>query len=169
MEIIIELIKDISFSAIAAIGFAAISNPPRKAYAWCACIAAAGHSFRFLLTLPQVGMHMVAATAIASFLIGILAVLLSSRSKVPAETFLFPSLLPMIPGIYAYRCFGGLVMCMLHGGEEAFNHYFYIFTSNGLSCFFIIFAMTVGATLPIFLMPRISFTATRRSSGCRFL
>ena len=56
MEIIIELIKDISFSAIAAIGFAAISNPPRKAYAWCACIAAAGHSFRFLLTLPQVGM-----------------------------------------------------------------------------------------------------------------
>lgn len=30
-------------------------------------------------------------------------------------------------------------------------------------------AMTVGATLPIFLMPRISFTATRRTSGCRFL
>ena len=60
-------------------------------------------------------------------------------------------------------------MCMLHGSEEAFNHYFYIFTSNGLSCFFIILSMTVGATLPIFLMPRISFTATRRSSGCRFL
>ena len=33
------------------------------------------------------------------------------RLKKP-ETFLFPSLLPMIPGIYAYKAFGGLAMCI---------------------------------------------------------
>lgn len=46
---ITEFLQDALFAAIAAIGFAAISDPPRKAYLYCATIAAAGHSVRFLL------------------------------------------------------------------------------------------------------------------------
>ena len=44
-----EFFQDALFSAIAAIGFAAISNPPRQAYGYCAVIAAIGHSARFLM------------------------------------------------------------------------------------------------------------------------
>lgn len=159
-----EFLQDAFFAAIAAIGFAAISNPPRRAYLYCALIAAAGHSARFLLMSPAVcGMHIVVATALASLLVGVLAVLLSPVAHTPAETCLFPSLLPMIPGIYAYRTFGALVMCLLRGGagEEVFNHYFYLFASNGLTCAFILLAMVAGATAPIFLMKKISFQATR--------
>ncbi len=163
MELIADFLQDASFSAIAAIGFSAISNPPRQAYLYCAIIAAAGHSCRFLLMdIPGLGMHIVPATLLASLLIGVLAVLLSPRGRVPAETFLFPSLLPMIPGIYAYKAFGGLVMCLYSRGEDAFNHYFYLFSYNGLTCFFILLAMAVGATAPIFFMKKISFQATRR-------
>ena len=42
-----KIFQDALFAAIAAIGFAAISRPPRRAYVYCALIAAVGHSLRF--------------------------------------------------------------------------------------------------------------------------
>lgn len=160
----IDFFQDALFASIAAIGFAAISNPPRKAYLYCAFIAAVGHSVRFLLMSPGVvGVHIVVATAVASFIVGTIAVLFSARAKMPAETFLFPSLLPMIPGIYAYKAFGGLVLCLYCGGESVFMHYFYLFANNGLTCLFILLGMVIGANSPIFLLKRISFRATRET------
>lgn len=158
---LIHFFQDALFSAIAAIGFAAISRPPRIAYRYCGLIAAVGHSAR-LLMMECCGFHIVLATIVAAFMIGVMAVLLSPRCKVPAETFLYPSLLPMIPGIYAYRTFGALVICLSNGAETTFNHYFYLFSSNGLTCFFILLGMAVGETLPMFMMKKISFQATRR-------
>lgn len=158
-----QILLDALFSAIAAIGFAAISRPPMRAYKFCALIAAVGHATRFVLMNGAPHLHIVAASAIAAFVIGTLAVLLSPLSKTPAEACFFPALLPMIPGIYAYKTFGGLVMCLLHNtdGTETFNYYFYQFASNGITCLFIIGGMVIGATLPIFMFKKISFQATR--------
>lgn len=159
---IIEFLQDAAFAAIAAIGFAAISNPPKQAYWTCALIAALGHSARFLLMHESLfGMHIVGASTIAALIIGVLAVALSPLVRMPAETCLFPSLLPMIPGIYAYKTFGGLVMCLTTQGQADFDHYFFLFASNGLTCLFILLGMVVGGTLPIFLLKNISFRATR--------
>lgn len=160
LTMIHELLQDALFAAIAAIGFSAISNPPRKSFVYCAIIAAVGHSTRFAL-INYFDWHIVGASTVAAIIIGILAVFVSPRTGTPAETYLFPALLPMIPGIYAYKCVGGLVMCLLRNGESAFLHYFYLFADNGLTCFFIILGMVVGATIPTFLMPKISFQATR--------
>lgn len=157
-----EFLQDGFFAAIAAIGFAAISNPPRRVYPYCALIAAIGHSSRFILMQEWgAGLHIVVAGTIAAFIVGLLAVALSPVSRTPAETCLFPALLPMIPGIYAYKAFGGLVMCIYSSGEATFNHYFYLFSSNGLTCLFILLGMVTGATIPIFMLKNISFRATR--------
>lgn len=51
-DMICGFFQDALFAAIAAIGFAAISNPPRNAYAYCAAIAATGHSVRYLIMQP---------------------------------------------------------------------------------------------------------------------
>lgn len=162
MEIFWELLQDAFFAGIAAIGFSAISRPPRQAYLWCALIAATGHSFRFLLMKgTALHLHIVLSTTLASFLIGVMAVLLSPKTKVPAETYLFPSLLPMIPGIYAYKTFAGLTMCMYKASAGEFDKYFYLFASNGMTCFFILLGMAIGATIPIFMLKKISFQATR--------
>ena len=53
-------------------------------------------------------------------------------------------------------------MCLGQAGEDSFMHSLYLFASNGMTCFFIILVMVVGATMPIFLMKRVSFRATRR-------
>lgn len=158
---ILDLLQDAFFAALAAIGFSAISNPPRKALLYCALIAAVGHSLRYFM-IHTLDWNIIPSTTIASAAIGVLAVIFSSRPRIPAETYLYPSLLPMIPGIYAYKAFGALVMCLYRQGETDFQHYFYLFADNGLMCFFILLGMVVGATLPMFLLPHVSFTATRQ-------
>lgn len=156
-----QIFQDALFSAIAAIGFAAISRPPLRAYGYCALIAAAGHSLRFVLLGPGVAMHIIPATLAAAFLVGTLAVMLSPIARFPAETCLFPALLPMIPGIYAYKAFGGMAMCLLATDQTAFEHYFYLSAHNALTCFCIILCMVIGATIPIFILGKIAFQATR--------
>lgn len=162
--LIFEMLQDGFFAAVAAVGFAAISRPPRQAYLWCALIAAAGHSTRFLLQHQHIFPSLsgiVAATTVASLVVGVLAVLCSPIAKMPAETCLYPALLPMIPGMYAYRCFGALAVCVLHPSPETYDRYFYLFSSNGLVCIFTLLGMVLAASVPIFLFKRISFTATR--------
>lgn len=157
-----DFFQDALFAAIAAIGFAAISNPPRRLYLYCAFIAAAGHSCRFILMnclAPHI--HIVPATLIAALVVGILAVFLSPLSRTPAEACLFPALLPMIPGIYAYRAFGGLALCVLRQTPEAFDRYFQLFMQNGLVCAALLFCLVLGGSIPIFIFRKISFQATR--------
>ncbi|MDD4514181.1 threonine/serine exporter family protein [Massilibacteroides sp.] len=159
---LLNILQDGFFAAIAAIGFASISNPPQQAYAFCAFIAAAGHSVRFLLTTNTVfQVHIILASIIAAFVIGLLAVYLAPRAKCPAETCLYPALLPMIPGMYAYKTIGALLLCLFHKEENLFNHYLYLLTYNGLTCTFIVLGMVIGATIPIFLFKNTSFQATR--------
>lgn len=155
------LLQDAFFSAVAAIGFAAISRPPRQAYLWCALLAAVGHSLRYLLIKGDMDIHIIPASFIASFVVGTLAVVISPKAKMPAETCLFPALLPMIPGIYAYKAFGALMLMLFAGHQETFNGDFYLFATNAQTCAFILLAMVTGATLPIMLFGRISFRATR--------
>lgn len=158
----LEIIQDGFFAAIAAVGFASISNPPKRAYLYCALIAAIGHALRFTILGTEWGQpHLILASCGAAFVIGLLAVWLAPHAKCPAETCLFPALLPMIPGMYAYRTIGALILCLYHHEEVIFNHYFYLFAYNGFTCLFVIVGMVVGATAPIFIFKNIAFRATR--------
>lgn len=161
-DILINILEDGFFAAIAAIGFSSISNTPHRAYLMHALIAAAGHAIRYVLTLPDfAAIHIIPASTLASFAIGVLAVLFSGRIRCPAEVCFFPALLPMIPGMYAYRTIEALLSCLYHTQEQAFQHYFYLLAYNGLTCAFIILGMVIGATIPVFLFKKLSFTATR--------
>lgn len=161
-DILIPVLEDGLFAAMAAIGFSSISNAPRRAYLTCGLIAAIGHAIRYVLMLPEwLGMHIIAAGAIASFAIGVLAVLLAPRIKCPAEVCFFPALLPMIPGMYAYRTVEALLSCLYYTHGDTFAYYFHQLAYNGLTCVFIVLSMVVGATIPVFLFKKLSFTATR--------
>ena len=103
---------------------------------------------------PEPALHIFWASLIASFVIGALAVLLSPKAHTPAEACFFPSLLPMIPGMYAYKAFGGLAACVLNDDPDKFGYYFYQFASNGFVCLAVLAAMVVGATLPLFMFKK---------------
>lgn len=161
-DILLNILEDGLFAAIAAIGFSSINNTPRRAYLTCALIASIGHTIRFVLTQPELGAtHIIPASTVSSFVVGLFAVTLSPRIKCPAEVCLFPALLPMIPGMYAYRSIESLVSCLYYTHENVFGHYIYLLAYNGLTCSFIIIGMVVGATIPIFALKKIAFQATR--------
>lgn len=154
--------EDGLFAAMASIGFSTISHTPRRAYFYCALAAALGHSFRFLMLRSDLFFsNIIIASTVAAFIVGMAAVLLSPSIKVPAEACLFPALLPMIPGMYAYRAVAGLAGCMLSGAEDSVLHNLYLLSYNGFTCMAIVLGMVIGANLPIFLLKRISFQATR--------
>ena len=154
-------IADGLFAAVAAIGFAIISNPPRKALAICALLACVGHAVRyFLMHNTAMPLDLVAASTVAGFCIGLLAVPFAMRIHCPAECFAFPSLLPMVPGMFAYKAIRDLINIVRMPGEYT-AEYVARFFHNGSLTVLVMFGMVVGCIIPIFIFHRQSFSVTR--------
>lgn len=156
----VDILLDGAFAALAGIGFMSISNPPRMAYPAVALLAAVGHSIRFCL-MNLAGMPISLACLIAAFSIGFLSIPTARIVRCPAETFSFPSLLPMIPGMYAYRTVQAVVKCLQVVDEQEFMHWLYVLAYNGLTALCAIMLMVIGVTVPIFMFKKYSFDVTR--------
>lgn len=148
MEYVFQLLNDGFFAAIAAVGFASISNPHRRTFGACALLAALGHMTRFILLGYSV--HLTLASFAGGIVIGVLSVPAAVWVKSPAEGLSFPALLPMVPGKFAYGTVQALLECLRHSGEDDFMHYFYLLNYNWLTCVLTIIMMVVGVTIPLF-------------------
>lgn len=160
VEFIESVLLDGIFAAIAAIGFAVISNPPRKAVLISAFMAAIGHGLRFYL-LKSDSLDIATASFVAAFTIGLLSILFAKLIHCPPEVFSFPSLLPMIPGMFAYKTILAM-MKFLQSRDEivAMSNLLDIF-KNGITTVLVLFALVVGAAIPLFLFYKQSFQMTR--------
>jgi uncharacterized membrane protein YjjB (DUF3815 family) len=147
-------------ASIAAIGFAVLSNPPRKAILISAILAAIGHSLRFFLI--NSGVEISLASFAAATAVGLFSVIFARLIHCPAEVFAFPSLLPMIPGMYAYRTILSLIKFMQSTDDILNQAFFMDFFHNGITTVFVLFALVVGVSLPILLFPKHSYSVTRK-------
>jgi len=159
-EMIQLMLIDGLLAAIAAIGFAVISNPPRNAIFVSAILAALGHSLRFFLI--KSGLDISLSTFVAATFIGLLSMLFARIIRCPAEVFSFPSLLPMIPGMFAYRTILSLIRFMQSTDVIRAQGFMLDFFHNGLTTLFILLALVVGVSLPILFFPKLSFSVTRK-------
>ena len=159
-EMIQLMLIDGLLAAIAAIGFAVISNPPRNAIFVSAILAALGHSLRFFLI--KSGLDISLSTFVAATFIGLLSMLFARIIRCPAEVFSFPSLLPMIPGMFAYRTILSLIRFMQSTDVIKAQSFMLDFFHNGLTTLFILLALVVGVSLPILFFPKLSFSVTRK-------
>lgn len=162
LQLVIEVIGDGFFAAIAAIGFAIISNPPRKALFISAFLAAVGHGLRyFLMHAPYIEWNIISSSFFAALSIGLLALPFAKAIRCPAEVFSFPSLLPMIPGMFAYKAVQALAKFIVCTGYEESMIYIETFFRNGITTLFVLFALVVGVSISIFLFPKLAFSSTR--------
>lgn len=155
-----SLLLDGLFAALAAVGFAVISNPPRKAVLISALLAAVGHALRFYL-MQDTPMSVAVASFFAAFTIGMGSMLFAKLIHCPAEIFSFPSLLPMVPGMYAYKTILSLIQFMNGADRTAENGLITDIFHNGLTTVFVMSALVIGASLPLFLFHKQSFMMTR--------
>ena len=154
------VLADAFFAAVAATGFALISNPPRRALLWLALLAALGHAFRFFL-MNYAGVGISTATLLAAFSMGGGSVLLSRLLHIPAEFLSFPALLPMIPGMYAYKCILALMRFMDTQEAQAKAALLLEICHNGLTTFFVMCALVIGTLLPLYIFHKNSWLMTR--------
>jgi len=160
IEMIRLMLIDGAMAAIAAIGFAVLSNPSRKAVFVSAFLAAIGHALRYFLI--KSGLEIWLATFVAASFIGLMSILFARIIRCPAEVFSFPSLLPMIPGMFAYRTILSLIKFMQTSDVQKAQSFIMDFYHNGITTMFILLALVVGVSLPILFFPKVSFSVTRK-------
>lgn len=159
--IVIDILTDGLFAAVAAIGFGAISDPPLRAFPSIATLAAVGHALRFCL-MSYLGVDIATASLCASFTIGMGSLLLGKRIYCPMTVLYIPALLPMIPGMYAYKTVFSLIMFMQNLQAPALQEkYMMDLCTNAIVTCSAIFMLAVGATMPLFLFINRAFSMTR--------
>ena len=149
------------YAAIAGLGFAVISNPPRMALLISAFLACIGHGIRyFCMHYSGLMLDQATASTIAGFAIGLLAVPFASKIHYPAEGFAFPALLPMVPGLFAYKAIRDLINIVIL--PESFTmRYLIRFAHNSTLTTLVMVGMVAGCVIPIFIFHKQSYQVTR--------
>lgn len=142
-ELLFILIDDAFFSAIAAVGFSLIFNVPQRLLFLCAMGGALAHSTRTLLLLS--GGSIVISSFIAAALVGWIGVYWSRKYLVPRPVFTVASIIPMIPGTYAFQAMMSLFSLHQYGYTPELVA---SLLENGLTMTFILMAISFGLALP---------------------
>lgn len=149
MELLIALLNDMFFAAIPAVGFAMVFNVPQKALIYCAIGGAIGHGSRFLML--HFGIPIEWATFFAATLVGIIGVHWSHKFLAHPKVFTVAALIPMVPGVFAFKAMIALVEINSLGYTTELVA---ILLENFLKSMFIIIGLAVGLAMPGLLFYR---------------
>lgn len=149
MDLLWLLAKDAFWSAIPAVGFAMIFNVPPRLLKYCAMGGALAHSLRTLLIHSGVPIEW--ATLAAATTVGFVCVYWARRLLVPRPVFSVASIIPMIPGSFAFKAMISIVELNINGFsltllESALE--------NGLKALFIVAALSFGLAIPSLVVYR---------------
>ena len=139
----VTLLLDAMWAAIPAVGFGMIFNVPRSALPLCALGGTLTYGLREVLLHHHFSIEL--STFIAATAIGIIGVFWSRRYVMPRPVYTVPSIIPMIPGTYAYEMMISLVSMNTDGVTDALLS---SFIENGLHAVSILFAIAFGLVLP---------------------
>lgn len=161
IDLIIDILLDGLFAAVAAIGFGAISDPGVRTFPLIALLAAVGHALRYTL-INHAGVDIVTASLAASVTMGLLSLPLGKSCHTPMTCLLIPALLPMVPGMYAYRSVFALIMLIQNVDSNIeLLDYLEQFTVNSAVTGMVIGVLAGGATLPVLIFKKQAFSMTR--------
>lgn len=107
-DLILLLLEDAFWSAIAALGFAILFNAPRRSLPYSIFGAAVAHALRTLL-LREFHVSVELATLVGSILIGSWAKWCAQRLEMPSLIFAVAGAIPMVPGFFAYSTMIGIL------------------------------------------------------------
>lgn len=152
MEILyLNIAEKAIWSGVAAVGFGILLNVPRKVIFPIFLLASLSGFVKFLCL--EYELNIIVATFFASFLVGTFSLLFAYKINKPLMVFGIPSVIPMIPGFFAYKTILGMKMFILatkNISEKniALNSIF----TNGFTTLFVLFVITVGVTAPLLIL-----------------
>ncbi len=150
------------WAGLAALGFAILFNVPQRTLFVIWAMGALGGLLKFLLLGWEI--NIVLASLAGASLIGILSVYAAHNKHAPPLVFSIPSVIPMVPGAFAYRMMLG---CMELVGTSS-NSVTYLktlaeTTNNGLKAIFILIALSAGVAIPMLVTRKDTFKRIKSS------
>lgn len=159
---LIPLLEKGFWAGFAALGFAILFNVPQRTLMIIWTLGAMGGFTKFLLLGLDVNIAL--SSLAGASLIGILSVYAAHNKQAPPLVFSIPSVIPMVPGAFAYRMMLG--MMELAGTTSNSDNYLKTMaetTNNGLKAFFILIALSAGVAIPMLVTRKDTFKRIKSS------
>ena len=161
MELVEVIYKGI-WCSLAAFGFGVLFNAPRGCLWMILLVGFLGGVVKFVLMLPEIGTSIVFSTFLASLTIGFTGVILGNWKRFIPMMITIPSVIPLVPGAFAYKAMLGLMELSRTPGEDygqIVNQTIY----NGTMTLFILLAITLGVTIPLVIF-RLEYRGKAKST-----
>lgn len=149
MELLDVIFKGL-WCSCAAFGFGVLFNAPKRCLWMILLVGFLGGFFKFGLMLPEIGGRIVFSTFIAGLVIGFTGVFLGNWKNFIPMMITIPSVIPLVPGAFAYKAMLGL-MKLIRTPDENYGQIVNQTIFNGTMTLFILLAITLGVTIPLLI------------------
>lgn len=159
--VILNVLAKAVFASVVALGFGLISNPPRRAFYAILVTAFMGYFLRAFM-MDALGLSIFSACFCAALLMGCSGLVTGKMTHTPATVIYIPALLPMIPGMYAYKAIFAYLTFMqnIDFAEKAvYFDQFFTYFSYAVG---ILICLALGSIIPMFVFTKTANSLTRK-------
>lgn len=147
--ILLEILTKSFWAGIAAIGFAILFNVPRRTLFPIWCIGAMGGLIKFTAMNYETGV--VFASFLGAIAVGVAAIQMAHLRNSPPLVFSIPSVIPMVPGVFAYKFMLGLIALVNIENTDIYLQTLIETVNNGAKMMFVLIALGTGVAIPMLL------------------
>jgi uncharacterized membrane protein YjjB (DUF3815 family) len=148
MEWLLILEKGFWFG-LAAVGFAVLFNVPVRTLFPVFIMGALGGLTKVVLLHSEV--NVIVCSFSGAILIGFLSISFAHNKHAPPPIFATPAIIPMVPGIFAYRMMLGLISLSGNIDHATYSHALAETIHNGLTVMFILMSLATGVGIPMLI------------------
>ena len=148
MEELLLLEKGMWFGT-AAVGFAVLFNVPRRAIAPVFILGLLGGLSKTVLL--QFETNVIVSTLAGATVIGFLSIPFAHKRHAPPPIFAIPAVIPMVPGIFAYRMMLGLINLAGTINPANYTQILSETINNGLKVMLILMSLAGGVGIPMLI------------------
>jgi uncharacterized membrane protein YjjB (DUF3815 family) len=95
--------------------------------------------------------NVIVSTLAGATLIGFLSIFFAHRKHSPPPIFAVPSVIPMVPGIFAYRMMLGLISLAGEVNPETYHQILSETINNGLKVMLMLMSLAGGVGIPMLI------------------
>lgn len=134
---------------MAAIGFAILFNVPRRTIFSIWSLGAMGGLIKF--TAMNFDLGIVFASFLGAVGIAIVAIQMAHMRNSPPLVFSIPSVIPMVPGVFAYKFMLGMIALTSIENADAYIQTLIETVNNGAKMMFVLISLGTGVAIPMLL------------------
>ncbi len=147
--ILLEILIKSFWAGIAAIGFAVLFNVPKRTIFSIWSLGAMGGLIKF--TAMNYDLGIVFASFLGAVAIGVGAIRMAHMRNSPPLVFSIPSVIPMVPGFFAYKFMLGLIALTSIENTDTYLQTLIQTVNNGAKMMFVLISIGTGVAIPMLL------------------